>query len=485
MTTTVAGPLDLKNATVEEIEAALHPKIQRLVKWNVDVLTRLLKQIVAKRNALNSRRAQGFDSVAMSQAEDGIRKKFMVLDEVVEIIPLPAFDRQIHRHQEDPTQIELPSTVVDQLMLYVSCIAAMYRENAFHNFEHASHVTMSVSKLLSRIVSTADDAYDAAATASTTEQYVDGHTTSYSNNSNNNNDTTQHNHGEVVHDHTYGITSDPMTRFSVVLAALIHDVDHQGVSNYQLIQEDHELASLYKNKSIAEQNSIVLAWDMLMEGRFSDLRQCIYSTPFELDRFRQLMANTVLATDIFDKDLSALRRSRWNKAFAKDDNKTTGSWVSTSFHDSDQEAVNRKATIVIEHLIQASDVAHTMQHWHVYRKWNERLFVEMTTAYKGGRMGTNPAEGWYKGELGFMDNYVIPLAKKLQECGVFGVSSDEYLNYAIENRREWAANGEDIVRDLIAKYQSDPFLQQLEERQQQLLKDIQDDPAPKDGLSAS
>lgn len=28
-----------------------------------------------------------------------------------------------------------------------------------------------------------------------------------------------------------------------------------------------------------------------------------------------------------------------------------------------RESVNRKATIVIEHLVQASDVSHTMQHW--------------------------------------------------------------------------------------------------------------------------
>jgi hypothetical protein len=40
-------------------------------------------------------------------------------------------------------------------------------------------------------------------------------------------------------------------------------------------------------------------------------------------------------------------------------------------------ASNRKATIVVEHLIQTSDVAHTMQHWHVFVKWNERLFQEM------------------------------------------------------------------------------------------------------------
>jgi hypothetical protein len=59
---------------------------------------------------------------------------------------------------------------------------------------------------------------------------------------------------------------------------------------------------------------------------------------------------------------------------------------------------------------------------------------------------------WYKGELGFFDNYIIPLGKKLKECGVFGVSSDEYLNYALENRREWANKGEEVVENMIKKY---------------------------------
>jgi hypothetical protein len=55
-------------------------------------------------------------------------------------------------------------------------------------------------------------------------------------------------------------------------------------------------------------------------------------------------------------------------------------------------------------------------HWHIYQKWNERLFAGMSVAHLNGRMGKNPAEGWYKGELGFFDNYyVIPLAKKLKE----------------------------------------------------------------------
>jgi hypothetical protein len=52
-----------------------------------------------------------------------------------------------------------------------------------------------------------------------------------------------------------------------------------------------------------------------MEDRFKDLRMCIYQTDEELSRFRQLVINAVIATDIADKELQAWRKSRWNKAF--------------------------------------------------------------------------------------------------------------------------------------------------------------------------
>jgi hypothetical protein len=60
----------------------------------------------------------------------------------------------------------------------------------------------------------------------------------------------------------------------------------------------------------------------------------------------------------------------------------------------------------------------------------------MFLAFEEGRGGKDPSEDWYDGELWFFDNYVVPLAKKLEECGVFGVSSDECFNYAQENRKE-------------------------------------------------
>jgi hypothetical protein len=76
----------------------------------------------------------------------------------------------------------------------------------------------------------------------------------------------------------------------------------------------------------------------------------------------------------------------------------------------------------------------------------------MYKAYEEGRADKNPSEGWYQGELGFFDFYIIPLARKLKECQVFGVSSEEFLSYATTNRQEWEAKGLDIVAGYVDKY---------------------------------
>jgi hypothetical protein len=54
---------------------------------------------------------------------------------------------------------------------------------------------------------------------------------------------------------------------------------------------------------VAEQNSVDVAWALLMDDSFSAIRRVIYSNDDELKRFRQLVVNSVMATDIMDKDL--------------------------------------------------------------------------------------------------------------------------------------------------------------------------------------
>ena len=252
-----------------------------------------------------------------------------------------------------------------------------------------------------------------------------------------------------------------LSGFVFIRTAIIHDVGHAGVPNGQLMKENKQLAAKYRNKSVAEQNSVDVAWNLLQDDCYKDLRHAIYETDEERIRFRHLVVNSVLATDIFDPDLIKLRNSRWEKAFkttvaADDADDVSSDVVDTSKQDASKQDRDRKATIVIEHLIQASDVAHTMQHWHVYCKWNRKLFEEMRKAHQEGRCpddAKDPSTNWYQGELWFYDNYIIPLAKKLEECGVFGVSSDEYLNYALANRQEWESKGRDVVAGFVSKVQ--------------------------------
>jgi 3'5'-cyclic nucleotide phosphodiesterase len=174
-----------------------------------------------------------------------------------------------------------------------------------------------------------------------------------------------------------------------------------------------------------------------MQPGFDAFRSCICKTEVELKKFQGLVEHIVLATDIMDNNLKDERNARWNELF-----RATSSAIADQSRD----------RIVLEYLIQASDVAHTMQHWHVYMKWNERLFHEMYRAYIAGRADKNPADTWYQSELKFLDSYIIPLAGKLQECGVFGVSGDEVLAYALSNRHEWRVKGRGIVKKYVEKF---------------------------------
>eukprot|EP00980_Cylindrotheca_fusiformis_P026136 scaffold15462_cov109-Cylindrotheca_fusiformis.AAC.2 len=122
-------------------------KIERLVEWNVEVLASLLQQIIASRDGVVN------DIAPLSDAEMQIGSGAgTVLDEFTPIIPLKRFEAEDLRARRRPSSIEIGDEAKFQLRKYLSQIAGMYKENPFHNFQHASHVTASVKKLLTRIV---------------------------------------------------------------------------------------------------------------------------------------------------------------------------------------------------------------------------------------------------------------------------------------------------------------------------------------------
>lgn len=265
-------------------------QIKRLVDWNTEVLHRLLTQVAAHRHSIGK---DHWDEEPVLKNEE--RKA--ICDEVADVIDLPGFS---FKRPIDSELTELPTQAKIQLREYVAAVANAYHENPMHCLQFASAVTMHISKLLSRLgvqrideIDNDDD--DDASESSDGAVSVD--------------DIASH-----LHNHTFGITSDPLTQFGLVLSAFIHAVDHAGISNSELVKEDPTTAAHYKNRSIIQQRSIEKAWKKLMQPGFYDLRRCIYSDEIELKRFRQVIVNSVLSSDVEDIELQQMRTSRWEKA---------------------------------------------------------------------------------------------------------------------------------------------------------------------------
>eukprot|EP00339_Tiarina_fusa_P009787 CAMPEP_0117081096 /NCGR_PEP_ID=MMETSP0472-20121206/57184_1 /TAXON_ID=693140 ORGANISM="Tiarina fusus, Strain LIS" /NCGR_SAMPLE_ID=MMETSP0472 /ASSEMBLY_ACC=CAM_ASM_000603 /LENGTH=451 /DNA_ID=CAMNT_0004808939 /DNA_START=187 /DNA_END=1538 /DNA_ORIENTATION=- len=197
-------------------EEFLDDKTQRLIDWNTDVLSRLLKLMQSRRQASggrNEKRKGDKKGMAQQQSSSGPSPSLpqyscFVLDEVKEVIEMPRRSDSalpLLHQPEDVDGIEfLNPDVEKELRSYVVTMCMMYNSNSFHNFDHASHVGMSTAKLLRRIVA-AEDAFISSSSSSSMAA------------------------SRRRHDHTYGISSDPLSHFACVFSALIHDVDHPGV----------------------------------------------------------------------------------------------------------------------------------------------------------------------------------------------------------------------------------------------------------------
>lgn len=112
-------------------------KMQRLVNWNVDMLQKLLKRVVAMRNTNWKKTTKPL----VFESKPGQ----IVLDEVIEIISLP---NRPASYKADPKSVILPPEAVEQLYDYVSEVAGSYQKNPFHSFAHARSVKSSEALLV-------------------------------------------------------------------------------------------------------------------------------------------------------------------------------------------------------------------------------------------------------------------------------------------------------------------------------------------------
>jgi 3'5'-cyclic nucleotide phosphodiesterase len=234
------------------------------------------------------------------------------------------------------------------------------------------------------------------------------------------------------------VLADPLTQLALIFATLTMNVGHEGVSNEQLEKEFPELGNAYNHRAISEQHSIALIWELLMAPCFANLQQELFPTHGEFLFFRRVMVNSIMAT-FTDRTMSLVRADRWRKTF-------TATTASTS----SGLATHERATLVMECLAQSASVAYALQHWPVYKKWSTRLFDEQYHAFLLYRSDTNPSVSWIEDQIVQFDTMIIPLAKRMANCGVFDPRAvNEHLLCAQSNRDELCSIGKQLVEEMV------------------------------------
>jgi hypothetical protein len=293
---------------------------------------------------------------------------------------------------------------------------------------------------------------------------------------------------------------------------------YQGVPNATLVQEGDDLAYRYNNKSVAEQHSLAVAFGTLRDPKFANLREAIMPTPEASLAFREKVIDIILATDISSKERAQILKSKWIEAFdetektfvvldkeqeAEDVFASTAHSSSQKEHESQQRRHSictsgttkvvrvdlqkaiaaqafhlngqpcdmlsaghmlLKSEVVLETMMIVADVAHTMQDFDVFVKWNKSLYCELLHAFVIGRNGFDPSAGWYENQIGFYKGYIIPLAEKLERCGVFGDKGSVFVECARVNLQRWTEDGSEISKTMVASIRKEmglpPLLQE-------------------------
>ena len=332
-----------------------------------------------------------------------------------------------------------------QLRAYVGEIASMYNDNNFHNFEHASHVTISMHKLIDTMVET-----------------VEG----------------KRGQGSICTD----IWRDSFAHFALVFSCLIHDVEHTGQSNKILVSKNHKIAQQFSGPA-AERNSIRVALELIFRRKYKRIREAIFPTVNDRFAFGKFIFWSILCTDIAAEDrlknsiarfvvVHAVRDSiKTARENGEDTDYDPGNDYSydpqlcpvlpylkevvqylqlteKEINDNEEELVitseGLERCVAVEHLMQVADVAHLMQGWETFLKWNLKLYKELMACHENGLM-PDPSDSWAAGQIGFFSNYVIPLAERSEHISGNDLSALNLVHNAQLNLERWMLEGETIT----------------------------------------
>jgi len=110
--------------------------------------------------------------------------------------------------RQEPWPEPITETLIQQVRNFCKSVLMKYNDVPYHSAQHAVQVTLSVNKLIDMMCSGHDLDDNPAATRGSTKMPS-----------------------------SFGLRNDPLALTAMLFAAIIHDVEHQGVPNRQLAGE--------------------------------------------------------------------------------------------------------------------------------------------------------------------------------------------------------------------------------------------------------
>lgn len=302
----------------------------------------------------------------------------------------------------DAISNKLSSKSQDQLYNYISRIIRSHNNVPYHSVHHIFHVLICANKMLHMIQDQPQD---------------------------------------QTSDLAKSIQSHRFLQFAFIFSALIHDLDHQGVSNQQLIDQGHRLARKYNGSSvsIAENHSVDLAFEILSHDEYNDLVKEIFGQGENgihmLDKFHESVRDLVLTTDIANVD----RKQKVAKNYQR--------LINNELLHEDE-----KVLYALEQCLLACDVAPLQQSWTVYRQWCLQLWIEFKEADTKTKISCpfdgkhskkesycKPSHQWNDLQICFLDGYIFPLSRRLDEMEIFTTEDGKkFLDLANTIKKRWA-----------------------------------------------
>ena len=261
----------------------------------------------------------------------------------------------------------------------ISSVRKQYNGNKYHSFAHACHVLLNCAKILEDIV-------------------------------------TRH------------PSLTKVESLALLFAALIHDIGHLGVSNDWLIHENHDLALLYSDQSVAEMHSLACGFEILNRA---DHDICAGFTSEERRTFRAVVIDLVLSTNISDYDRQRFLQQKLDTVMML---KSEDGYADMS--------TSMSRLSILNLVIRAADVGASMQDVETSRIWSKRFFLEQkdATDAAGGPSVDNAEFCTQHGK--FMERHAAVLALSLTSSGAISQSlSLDIMDSTRSNLAAWHEEG--------------------------------------------